>query len=191
MAVQLERIQSRKRLFNIDEYYRMAEAGILKPDEHVELVDGEIIKMSPIGSQHAACIDFLNRVLVRLSSDDVIIRNQNPIVLDDHSEPQPDIAIVRSEPNSYRNRHPTPADVFLIVDVADATVATDRHTKILIYARAGIPVAWIVNLPKNRVEVYTNPANGIYGTVEQIQRGQSLQVPGIPGATLRVDDILG
>ena len=186
MSVQLEH-----RIFNVDEYQRMLEAGILSEDDHVELIDGEIIKMSPIGSRHVACVNRLNATLNRKIGEQVIISIQNPVRLDNYSEPEPDIALLKPREDFYAQSLPTPADVLLIIEVADASVNLDRRVKLPLYARAGIPEVWLVNLPEDRVESHSEPVNGAYQSIRMARRGEAVSSESIRPLILNTDDILG
>jgi Uma2 family endonuclease len=187
MSVQLER-----RYFNVDEYSRMSEAGIFSPDDRVELIEGEILKMSPIGSLHAACVDrIVNTSLVQLAGRGVIIRVQSPIVLDNYSEPQPDISLLRSKADFYAYEHPKPVDVLMVIEVADSSVEIDRSVKIPLYAQAGIPEVVIVVLPEELVEFHAEASGGQYQKVKILQRGDYLESASIPNFRLSVDNILG
>ncbi|MDQ3917533.1 MAG: Uma2 family endonuclease, partial [Acidobacteriota bacterium] len=132
-------VEIARHFFTVDEFERMGAAGIFHPDDRLELIGGEIVEMSPIGSSHAACVKFLSALLQRLFGGTLIVSTQDPIRLDDFSEPQPDVALLRWREDFYRHAHPTPADVLLVVEVADTTVESDRQVKIPLYARAGIP----------------------------------------------------
>jgi Uma2 family endonuclease len=186
MSVQIE-----KRYFNVTEYYRMTEAGVLSEEDRVELIEGEVIKMSPIGSRHAACVRRLNTLLNRQVSQIAIVSVQSPIRLSDYSEPEPDIALLRPRNDFYSQAHPTADDVLLIIEVADTSVEYDRSVKLPLYARAGIPEAWLVNLPKDVIEVYTKPANGVYQKFQRVKRGKTLVSQTIPELVLDVDEMLG
>ncbi|MSQ47292.1 MAG: Uma2 family endonuclease [Deltaproteobacteria bacterium] len=141
----------------VAEYYRMGDTGILAPDAHVELIEGEVIDMPPIGSVHAGTVDYVADVFRRARGERAIVRMQNPVFLDLHSEPQPDIMLLRPRPDFYRSSHPTPADVFLIVEVADTSLAYDTQIKLSLYARHGIPEVWLVDLPNRRFFVHRTP----------------------------------
>jgi Uma2 family endonuclease len=180
-------VEPHERRFTVDEYYRMAEVGILDRDERVELVDGRIIAMSPIGSPHAWCVSRLNRILAR--RDDVIVIVQNPIHLDDRSEPEPDLAVLRIE--TPQDRHPRPRDVLLIVEVADTSLAYDRQTKSPLYARSNIPELWIVDLGGARVDVYLDPTPAGYRLVQTFKRGEAISPAFAPNLMMDVDAILG
>ena len=186
MSAQLE-----KRYFNVDEYYRMARAGVLKPDDRVELIEGEIIKMSPIGSPHAACVSRLEYLLHNLDQRKVMVRIQSPIRLDNFSEPVPDVAIVKPRRDFYSARHPVPSDVFVIIEVANTSVVADRHIKVPLYARSLIPEVWLVNLSKNVIETYFNPGEGSYHNSRKYKRGETVVAHSIPGLKFEVKDILG
>jgi|APTNR8051073442_1049403.scaffolds.fasta_scaffold01067_13 Uma2 family endonuclease len=157
MAVQVER-----RRFTVQDYYKMAEAGILKPEDRVELINGEIIKMSPIKSQHAGHVTRLNTLLSKLIGDYAIVSIQNPVRIDNFSEPEPDIALLKPVSHFYIESHPGPKDVFLLIEVADSTLRYDQKVKLKLYAQAGIPEVWIVNLQARCVEVYRQPESGSY-----------------------------
>src|ERR1043166_2686946 len=146
-----------KHRFTVREYYRMAETGVLKPDARVELLNGEIIDMSPIGPFHGSITKYLIQLFTAAARSRWITAVQDPLCLDDHSEPQPDLMLLKPVSDFYRKRHPQPQDVFLVVEVADTTLATDREEKLPAYGRAGIAEVWIVNLTKESIEVYREP----------------------------------
>jgi len=178
------------RRFNVTEYYRMAEAGVLTPDDRVELIEGEIIKMSPIGSPHAACVARLARLLQNAVREKAIVWIQNPVRLSEFSEPVPDLALLSPRKNYYAARHPTPADALLVIEVADTTLLKDRNVKIPLYARAGIPETWLVNLPKETIEVYIDLHNGKYRKCRKYKRSEVVEHPKVKGLSLKVSDIL-
>lgn len=183
--------QLAKRWITADEYERMGEAGIFRPDDRLELLEGEIYEMSPINPPHAGCVGFLTSFLGGLAERRFIVSVQNPVRLDDHSEPQPDVMLLRWRDDYYRHAHPTPADVLLVIEVADATVESDRSYKIPLYAGAGVPEAWVVNIPAERVEVYAEPVAGEYMVVKFYQRGEELQAHTFTGLSVGVNDVLG
>ncbi len=187
MSVQLER-----RYFTVDEYARMGEVGIFTEDDRVELIEGEIVKMSPIGSRHAACVDrVVNMLLPVVIEQAAIIRVQSPIVLDDYSEPQPDVTLLRHRPDFYAQAHPRPADVLIVIEVADSSVEIDRNTKLPLYAEAGIPEVVIMVLPEDVIEVHAEAANGQYQKVKILGRGEIFESTAIPGVKLSIDAVLG
>ena len=182
-------LAARHRRFSVDEYYRMAEAGILHEDDRVELLDGEIIEMTPIGSLHAACVDRLNRIFVSACGDRAIVRVQNPVRLSTDSEPEPDLAILRPRADDYARAHPGPADVLLVIEVADSSLEYDRGRKAQAYARSGIPELWIVDLASEVVFVCRDPGARFYRVEETRRRGQRLEVAGLSGVALAVDQM--
>ena len=184
-------VQIQKHCFSVDDYYRMADAGVFPRDARVELIEGEVIEMSPIGNRHAACVDRLNALLNRSLQHKAIVRVQGPIRLNDFSEPQPDIALLKPRADFYSNSHPTPADVLLIIEVADTSVEYDRRVKLPLYARAGIPQMWLMVLPKDIIEVHSQPVNGKYQKIQRLKRGRTLVSPTVPGLSFKVDDLLG
>ncbi|HEX8598399.1 MAG TPA: Uma2 family endonuclease [Chloroflexia bacterium] len=186
MAVQPARYR-----FSVDEYYKMAEVGILSEDDRVELIEGEIVYMAPIGIRHAHCVDTLNRLFSQLLSKNVLVRVQNPIRLNADSEVQPDVALLRLRDYTKDQQHPGPDDVLLVIEVSDTTLSWDRREKVPLYARAGITEVWIVNLQQDRIEVYSQPEGGAYRTSRRLRRGQSVAVPGFAEAKVKVDDVLG
>ena len=159
-----------ERLFTVDEYYAMARAGILSPDERVELLDGKIVPMAPIGSRHAACVDALAQALHSQRPGDVVIRVQGPVRLSDRSEPEPDIALLRGG-RSYIDSHPGPQDVLLVIEVADSSVRRDREQKAQEYARAGVEELWIVDLNRRVLAVHRQPEAGGYRAVRELAEG--------------------
>lgn len=181
----------KRRLFTVEEYHRLAQAGILGEDDRVELLEGEIVEMAPIGSRHAGTVNRLNRLLSHLVGDLAVVAVQNPIRIGEHSEPQPDLALLHPRPDFYASAHPQPADVLLLVEVAEATASYDREVKVPIYARAAIPEVWLVDLERERIEVFRQPSPQGYGEALTLGRGQRLSPLLLPHISLAVDDILG
>lgn len=176
---------------SVQMYHVMAEHGAFAPDERVELFEGEIIEISPIGSLHVRCVNFLSNYLNRLFATTHIISIQNPIILNDLSEPQPDISVVRFREDFYKDELPGAADISLIIEVSDRSVEFDRSKKFPKYAAAGIPEAWLINLEAERVEVHSNAKETTYGMVKIYQRGENVISETMPNLELSVDDILG
>ncbi len=197
MAIQITQKEKKqiattgRRLFTAKEYQRMAEVGILKHDERVELIDGDIFKMSPISIRHVACVDRLTMFLAVKAQGTAIVRVQSSVVLGLRSQPEPDLTLLKFRPDYYSKDGATAEDVLLIIEVSDTTLSYDREKKLPLYARTGIPAVWIVNLNANLIEVYSEPADGVYGSTAQFGRGQSIQVPGLEGAVVKVEDVLG
>jgi len=178
-----------RRLFTVEEYRHMAEAGILTANDRVELIEGEVLEMTPIGSRHAACVAGLAQLLSVRVQDRARVWPQNPVKISVYSEPQPDVALLRPRAVPYRDAGPTAADVLLIIEVADRSLTRDRRVKIPLYARAGIPEVWIVDLEGGSVEVYTAPTPTNYRSVRQYRPGESVCPSAFPDLFLSVDEI--
>jgi len=169
----------------------MAEAGVLGKDDRVELIEGEIIKMPPIGSRHALCVDTLMNVVVQKLAGRAWPRVQNPLRLSGDSEPEPDLVLARLPRERYRNAPPEPQDVILVVEVADSSLVYDRAAKLPLYAEALIPEYWIVDLVRNRVEVHRNPGAGGYAETVLVERGARVSPLAFPDIEISVDDLVG
>jgi Uma2 family endonuclease len=180
-----------RRRFSVSEYDRIAESGILKPTERVELIDGEIIVMSPTGSRHAACVDRLSTWLHDLLKARAILRVQGPLRLDDLSEPEPDLIALRPRSDFYASGHPGAGDCYLVIEVSETSASYDRGTKLPLYVRAGVPEVWLVDLNRELVESYRGPLGELYTENRTLPRGQSLAPEAFPDAVLGVDAILG
>lgn len=179
------------KLWTIDEYEQMIELGILDKDDRVELIRGEVVDMAPIGLRHAACVVALEELFHELLGKTVTISVQNPVRLPDNSQPQPDVAILKSPRQRYTRRRPTVEDILLLVEVSDSTLGTDRSVKIPLYAEAGIPEVWIVNLDKDVIEVYSQPTGKRYERTNTAGRGETLALPGGLAGSISVDEVLG
>ena len=186
MGVELQR-----HLFTVAEYHRMAEAGILSEDDRVELIEGELVEMTPIGIRHAACVRRLNRLLSGRVGERAIVDVQNPVRLGEHTEPQPDVVLLRPRPDLFADFLPGPADILLVIEVAEASADADRGVKVPLYARAGIPEVWLVDLAGERIEVYRRPTPQGYQEVQHLRRGARLASQAITDLELGVDEILG
>ena len=184
-------VQLLRRKFTVEQFHKMAESGILNEDDRVELIRGEIIEMAAIGTKHAYCVRRLDKVLQRKLGDKVIISVQNPIGLDDSSEPQPDVAILKTREDDYLSAHPQPKDVFLIIEVADSTIKYDREVKIPLYAEEGVVEVWLVDINDECVEVYQEPVNGKYQKVQTFSRGDNLVMQAFSAVNISVNEILG
>ncbi len=158
-------VLTRHRL-NVDDYYRMAEAGILGAGDRVELIDGELIDMAPIGQDYMASVNGLAQALFLACGDRVIVSIQNPARLDEFNEPQPDATLFRPRADNYRTgARPGPADILLVAEVADTSLRYDRAVKLPLYARAGIGEVWIIDLRRRVVDVHRAPEGDGYATV--------------------------
>ena len=183
-------IGHRRHRFTVDEYHRMAQAGIFGEDDRIELIDGEIVEMTPIGSQHAGIVGRLNRLFVEQLDASRVVWPQNPIRLGDHSEPEPDLAILRSSEDDYLSDHPGPEDVLLIVEVADTSIADDRDIKVPLYATHAIPVVWLADLGAGTIEVYSDPADGEYRSHKTVARDADIPVETVPELVLTPGQVL-
>ena len=187
----LERPQAplRHRL-DVGAYYKMAEAGILTQNDRVELIDGEIFDMTPIGSAHAGKTNRLNRLFARAAAEGLaVVSVQSPLALDAYNQPEPDLMLLRSREDDYQDRHPTAADVLLLVEVAESSLNYDRGTKLALYARFSVPEVWIVDLLGAAVEVYREPKEGGYPVCERLTSG-ALAPLLVPGAEIDVSAFL-
>lgn len=176
---------------SVEMYHLMAERGVFAPDDRVELIEGELFEMSPIGNLHARCVDFLNNFLVKAAGDDYIIRVQNPVILSNRSEPQPDLSIVRFKSDFYRDALPKAFETVVVFEVAETSVTFDKNFKFRRYASAGIPEAWLIDLVAECVEVHSQPKETGYGVVQIYHRGENAVSTTISSIDLLVDDILG
>jgi Uma2 family endonuclease len=184
-------VEVRRKKFTVDEYEQMGRAGIFREDDRVELVDGEIVEMTPIGSWHAGCVTRTASLFGRRVGDRAIVSVQNPIRLGSHDEPQPDVAILKPRPDFYSRSHPDPQDVLLVIEVSDASTVYDRDTKVPLYARAGIPETWRVDLQADLVEVYRDPSPEGYGEVHSVRRGERLTPSLLHDLEFAAEEILG
>ena len=176
--------------FTVEDYYRMAATGVIPPGARVELLDGQIVDLMPIGPFHAGTVNRLNRFLTRLSQGRWLVAVQNPIRLHEHSEPQPDVLLLKPADDDYTSRHPTPADVFWLIEVADCTVESDRTDKLPAYARAGVPEVWLLNLPEKVLEVYRDPNFTGYSSHTVLRAGQEARPLAFPDAAVEVAALL-
>ena len=169
----------------------MAEAGILKPEARVELLDGEIIDTMPIGPQQGGSANYLTDLLTTRAKGRWLLSAQNPIHLDEHSDPQPDLMLLKRAKDFYRKRHPRPAEVFLLIEVSESSLEYDRAKKLPAYGRAGIQEVWIVNLQERVLEVYRGPHFTGYSSITLLRAGDSARPLAFPDANVKVADVLG
>ena len=186
MAVDLKRYR-----FTRADYHRMAQTGILKPGVRVELIDGEIVEMSPIGRRHMASVDRANKIFVPGVGDAAIVRIQGSIVLDGYGEPEPDLVLLRPRDDFYYDVDAMPEDVLLIIEVADSSEGYDRLTKAPLYATYRIPELWIADLNRDRVGIYRDPTPTGYATVQVARRGETISPLAFPDLKIAVEAILG
>jgi Uma2 family endonuclease len=189
----LQLAQPRLNIFrlNVSQYHQMSEAGIFSENDKVELINGEIIEMSPIGRRHAACVDRINRLFSNILGIKVIVRVQNPIILNNLSEPEPDIALLQPRADFYESGHPQPQDIFLLIEVADSSLEYDRDVKIPLYASSGITEVWLVDIYEQVIIVYRYPSENGYSDIQKLSRGEKMSIQAFPEINLVVDDILG
>ena len=183
-------IPSRRR-FTVAEYYAMADAGILSENDRVELLNGDIVVMPPIGDWHAGGVKFFNNTVLPRLLGRAMIAVQDPVRLDEHSEPQPDVMLLLWRDDFYRSGHPRPTDVLLLIEVADTTLDYDQKQKLPVYARADIPEVWIVNRPARRIESYSDPSGNTYSTVRHFGPGETVAPQAFPDIILEVAQIIG
>lgn len=190
MNVNAESFPRRHRI-TVEEYHRMGEAGIFSEDDRVELIEGEVIDMAPIGTKHASIVDELNHLISRAVPDDCRARVQNPLRLAGANEPQPDLAVVRKNASRYAVAHPGPEDVLLLIEVADSSLAYDRSVKIPLYARHGIPEVWLVDLGNRAVEVFREPSADGYRKVRRYHPGERLKSLALSEIVVDLAELLG
>jgi Uma2 family endonuclease len=180
--------------FTVDEFRRMAEAGVFPEDDRLELLDGEIIQMHPVGRRHVATVNRLNRLFGRLLDDRALISVQNPLVLDAHAQPQPDMVLLRPRVDDYEGALPVGSDTYLVVEVSDTTLHYDITRKLRAYAHGGIGALWIVALGKtparDRVIVFEDPIAGGYRSRREVRRGAALAIPDLGDVSISVSDFL-
>ncbi len=179
----------KRRRLTTAEFHRLVEAGILKEKDRVELVQGELVEMAPIGSRHSYVVDLFVNQLARTVPEHIRVRCQGPVWFDEHTELQPDVALLLNA--NYRDRVPGPKDVRLIIEVADSSLRYDRDFKVPLYARYGIPEVWLVDLgAANAVTVYREPGNETYRLTLRPDNGETLAPEGLPGVSVPLADLL-
>lgn len=184
-------IEIARHRFTVEEYHLMASAGVFTEDDRVELIEGEVVEMTPIGSRHAACVDRLNQLLVERAGRQAIVRVQSPVRLSAHSEPQPDLALLRPRAGFYAAGHPTPEDILLLVEVAESSAEYDREVKPPLYARHGVGEVWLIDLARGLVEEHRVPSAVGYGRTRRLRRGERLAVEALPQVAVAVEELLG
>jgi Uma2 family endonuclease len=179
------------RLISTADYHRMAEVGILGADEQVELIAGQILQKMPKGPAHSALCKRLEKLLERLLADQVLVRLQDPVQLDEYSEPEPDIAVVRPRDDFYASHHPAPSDIYLLVEVADTTRDRDLGPKAQLYAAAGIPDYWVLNLSAQQLHVFREPSPDSYQRQLILRAQQSIHLHAFPTCEVSVSACFG
>ena len=173
-----------RRRINVHEYHRMGEAGILHEDDRVELIEGDLIQMSPIGTDHSGTVNSFTYALVMACAGKAVVSVQNPVRLDDESEPRPDFAILRFRPDMYRSKMPGPDDVLLLIEVADSSIKYDKSIKLPLYARSRIVEVWIIDLQRKKLDAYCGAADGSYGKPTPYKAGDHITLALAPEISL-------
>ena len=178
--------------FSVEEYHRLGETGILREDDRVELIEGELVDMAPMGSRHAGCVSFLTWALQQSVGERAVVHVQNPLALGMDSEPEPDVMLLapREHDPFYRTAHPGPDDVLLLIEVADTSLTYDRQVKLPLYAHHGIRQVWLVDLSAGVIEDHRWPEPDGYGEVRTLRRGEVVGCEALPGVELGVGEIL-
>jgi Uma2 family endonuclease len=180
----------KRRRFTADEYQRMGQTGILSEDDRVELIDGEIVAMSPIGPRHNAAVNRANRALMMAVGSRAIVQVQGSVRLDLYYEPNPDVVLLQPRADDYASRLPGPGDILLLVEVADSSLEYDRDAKSEIYSVAGVQEYWLVDLKGGVVSCYSDPHAGTYRNIRHCRRGDSIAPQSLPDALVAIDDLL-
>ena len=178
-----------RRPITVADYYKMAEAGILGADERTELIEGQIIPMAPIGSEHGGRVNTLNRLLVIACGERAVVTVQNPVRLGGWTEPQPDFAVLKPRPGDYTDRHPTAEDVLLLVEVANSSLTYDMKVKAGLYARHGVAELWVIDVKRRSVAVHRSRVEGAYRDVFVMTGQDTLTIAAIPEITFRVSQL--
>jgi Uma2 family endonuclease len=184
-------VETTKKLFTVEEYYRMAEVGILKPDDRVELIDGEIFEMSLIGDRHAGCVNRATHLFTSRLGNRVVVSVQNPLQLSKFTEPEPDIVVLKPRADYYASKKVWAEDALLVIEVADTTLSFDRRVKVPRYAAAGVPEVWIENLQDDTLLVFRDLAGTQYKTSLALRRRETIIPVALPDVMFSVEDLLG
>jgi Uma2 family endonuclease len=180
----------RVRRLSVQDYHHMAKSGILQPGERIELLDGVIIQMAAKGTAHSSSVSRIEKLLSDCLNDRALLRFQDPVRLDDYSEPEPDVAVVHPDPSFYEDHHPTPAEVYLLIEVSDTTLKFDRETKAPVYARSGIEEYWVLDVQERRLHVYREPSANGYQSETILAEELTVSPLAFPECVIRVKDML-
>jgi len=183
-------VQLTKRRFTADDYQRMGQAGILSEGDRVELIAGEVVAMTPIGPRHNAAVNRANRAMVIAAGDKAIVQVQGSVRLGLYHEPQPDLVLLRPQADYYASRLPGPADILLLVEIAESSIDYDREVKARLYAESGVREYWLVDLNENLVFSHSTPEGGTYRSLQRYHRGHSLAPHALPDCVMAVDVLL-
>ena len=184
-------IEAAKKLFTVDEYYRMAEVGILNPSDRVELIEGEIIQMSPIGDRHLGCVNRATEAFIGAFRGRAVVSPQHPVRLSNYTEPQPDLAVLKPRTDYYSSKTPAAEDAFFVVEVSDTTLRYDVKVKLPLYAAAGIPEVWIANLNEDLLLISRHLSGKDYTTQLRLRRGEAVSPMAFPDVQFKVEDLIG
>jgi len=187
----MSEITTRRRRFTVDDYYRIAASGVFSPDERLELRDGEITVMAPMGPLHGACVTTLNDLLSALLRGVAVLRTQLPLSVSSVWEPLPDFVIARPPHEVYRHRHPLPADVLLLIEISDSTLEDDRAVKLPLYAKHGVGECWLVDLQSRTIDVHRDPTGGRYAYHERFGVGDRINPIALSECVIEVADVFG
>jgi Uma2 family endonuclease len=180
-----------KKRFTVDEYHRMVEVGILEPKERVELIDGEIVEMSPIGHRHWVRVTRVNTLFFKAFGDRAVVSVQNSVRLNDWTEPEPDLVVFKPRPDFYAGKRPTPQDISFVMEVADTSLRYDRNVKVPLFAAAGIPEVWVEDARNDLLYVYRDPRGGSYSVMIEAKRGDFISPLAFPDIQFPIDHLLG
>jgi Uma2 family endonuclease len=180
----------RKHLTDINEWRKLGEANIFAPDSRIELIEGEIFEMAPIGFNHAGHLKSINKLFTKLVPDNLFTSVQDPLQLGDLSEPEPDFMLLKPDADGYKTRHPVADDVLLLIEVADSSLNFDQNQKLRLYALHNIPEYWLLNLNDNCLEVYLKPKGEVYAEKTTLYQGDIVTLSQLPEITIKISDIL-
>jgi Uma2 family endonuclease len=184
-------IETTRKRFTVDDYHRMAETGILSENDRTELIEGEIIQMSPIGDPHFNAVNRATMIFARGIGDRVVVSVQNPAVMDRHNEPQPDVVLIRPREGFYGSGKPDPEDVVLLIEISDTSLRFDQEVKLPVYARNGVREVWIVDLQDEVIRVHREPKGKTYTSIEIKQRNEQISPQAFPDFSVNVSDLIG
>jgi Uma2 family endonuclease len=187
-------VQLQRHRVTVENYHLMAEVGILAPDARVELIDGEVIDMAPMKSRHAWVVSELYERLTEQAAKQFNFRSQTPLHLSPHSEPEPDLMVLRRREDGYKASHPEASDVLLLIEVSDTTLGYDLRVKLPLYARHGVPEVWIVDLENHRLRVFRKPVDDDYTeawALDGTEAAEALAPAAAPGLTIQLSGLLG
>lgn len=178
------------RPITVDEYYDMARTGLIAPDARVELIEGEVVRVAPIGDRHGDAVEELDELLHQAVTGRARVRCQMPVRLGKYSQPEPDLVVMRPRVGRNDRGHPSAADVFLIVEISDSTLRYDLDIKVPLYARYGVPEVWVIDLKHHKLHLYRSPVQGSYQHITSVPDGGLTAIPGVSGATVDLSEIL-